>query len=98
MVDVVGQLGVEVAEGVVRQRREVHDGVEALEVALDDIAGVLADRRDAHAGAEAAALEEVDVEADDLVARLLQKRHQDSANVSVVTGYQNLHMLAFLSA
>jgi hypothetical protein len=70
VVDVEGQLGVQVAERIVRQRGEVDDGVHALEVGARDVAEVLANRRHVGTGPDVGArLEQVAVEADDVVAR-----------------------------
>ena len=53
MVDRVGQALVELAQRVVRERREVDDGVEALEVGRLDVADVAAAARGGGAGSPA---------------------------------------------
>ena len=71
VVDVVGQLRIQVAQRVVRERRQVDDGVEALEVSSSRRRGCPSGSRDLReALAERAGLVEVAVEPDDLVARL----------------------------
>lgn len=91
-IDVVGQLGVEVAERVVRQRPEMDDGIEALEVGPLDFAQIApADVVVRFRRAEAAGLEEAGVEPDDLVTGLLEERYQHGADVTVMSGDENAH-------
>ena len=71
MIDVVSDIGVEVAERIVGQRGEVNDGVNASEVFLGGVAHILADMRhhgEVAAGGECAPLIEIAIEADDLMA------------------------------
>ena len=81
MVDLVGELGVEVAERIVGQAGEMDDGVEADEVGVLDVADVLADRRDvirrAEPVAEGAPLVKVAVEAGHVMAALAEQRYED---------------------
>ena len=80
------------SEGVVRQRRQVDDRVESFQVGgghvpqVDSQAG-----RVGGGGAEHAVGEPADVEAGDLVARCLQHRGHDGAEVALVAGEQDLH-------
>jgi hypothetical protein len=94
VVDVVGDLGGERAERVVRQRRHVHDRVEALQVRDGDVAQV--DRKARHVGgverAEHAVGEQAAVEAGDLVAGRGEDRGHDGAQVALVAGQQNAHV------
>ena len=57
MIDAVGDVGVEIAERIVRQRGEVDDGVDSVQIAGQNVTHVLADMRhvgDAAAGGEGA--------------------------------------------
>src|SRR5262249_19082781 len=91
-VDVVGQVGVDVAQRIVRQRGQVTDGVDALELLRADVAQIGVDaghvvgRRAKVAGVEVAV-----VEADHLVPRLAQHADHLDPDVAPVPGYQNLH-------
>ena len=87
MVDVVGGLGIEVAERVVAYSGEVDNSVEPGEVVALDSADVFADRFDLRRGvAHDAGSEQVGVEADDVVAGLLQHRDEHRADVAVMAG------------
>ena len=97
LVDVVGGLRVEVADRVVADRREVQDGVEALEIRDLDVADVLAQRLDlGRRGAEHARGEQIRVEPDDVVAGSLGERDEDGADVAVVTGDKNAQGTSWL--
>ena len=92
VIDVVRQLGVEVAERVVRERREMDDRVESLEIAPPDVADVLPDVPDPRERvAEGAGLVEVTVEAGHLVPGVLEEGDEDAADVALVSGDQDLH-------
>ena len=92
MVDVVRDLGIQVAERIVGERRDVQDGVDSFEVSRVDAANVGADRGNVDdAGAERAGGVEVAVEADDVVSRGQQHRNHDGADVSEVSGDENPH-------
>ena len=95
MIDVVGEFGVEIAERIVRQRRQMDDRVEAVEIGRRHVAHVLADAPApatiCAAGRIGAALIEIAVAADDLVARLQQHRHHHGADVALMAGDQNTH-------
>ncbi len=92
MVDVVGQLRVEVAERIVRQGGEVDDGLEALEMAGLDVPDVEPDAGDLlPAIPEAARLVEARVEPHHLVTGFQEQRHHDGADVALVAGDQHLH-------
>ena len=95
VVDVERQVGVDVAQWVVAQGGEVHDGVEAPAVLGLDVAHVEADRRHRRGRrTEHAVGVEAGVEADDLVAGVLQERHDERADVSLVAGHQDPHAAA----
>ena len=94
VVDVVGELAIEVAERVVRQGGEVDDRVEPAQVVHGHVAQVALDRRDARQArrvAEGAGAVEIDVEADDLVTGGQEFRHEDGADVAEVTGDEDPH-------
>ncbi len=93
-VDVVRPIGVEIADRVVRERRQVHDRVEAGELLGTEIAHVAGERRDAtgvRAEVAAAVVERVDPH--DVVARLPERRRGDRADVAVVAGDEDPHRL-----
>ena len=92
LVDVVGELGIEVAEWIVRQRGEVDDGVDALEIGRLDVADVPADLGDLGERAGEAALPVVvGVHPDDLDAVCEQHRDQHRSDVSLVPSDQYAH-------
>ena len=92
MVDVVGRLRVEVADRVVADRREVDDGVEAVEVLALDVADVAcSDSTSACAAPKVQAAKRSRVESDDLVAGPLEHGDQHGADVAVVTGDEYAH-------
>src|SRR5262249_54274768 len=79
-------LGVQIADGVIADRREVDDRVESGEVPALDVADVGSQRIHlADALAEDARLEEVRVKADDIVPRLFEDRDEHRADIAVVT-------------
>ncbi len=92
VIDVEGGRRVEIAERIVRERREVQHGVEAVEVGRRDVAHVLADPRDLGEGAsEVAALEQATVEAGHLMARGGEHRYERRADIAAVAGYEYPH-------
>src|SRR5205085_10540377 len=83
---------VQVAERVVRERREVDDGVEAGQVRRGYVADVprqLVQAPDLRP--EVAATVEERVQADDVVAGLGDERRDHRADVAVVAGDEDLH-------
>ena len=91
-VDVEGELGVEVAHRVVGDRRQVHDGVAAVEVGRLDRPNVLdevAVGRDHRL--PVATLEQPDVAADDLGALLLKQIDQMGSDEALVTRDEYFH-------
>src|SRR5919198_1648276 len=92
VVHVVGPRGVQVAERVVRERREVDDGVEPSQIGGAHVAeGPPKLLHPPELRAEIAAAVEERVEADDVVARLGDQRRDDRADVAVVAGDDHLH-------
>ena len=94
VVDVVGQGRVEVAERIVRQRGQVDDRVDPVELLHGDVAQVgvdLRDRRQPVGVAERAAAIQVGVEPDDLVTGRLEDGDEDGADVAEMTGDENPH-------
>ena len=92
MVDVVGQLGVEVAQRVVGQGREVDDGVEAREVGGLDGANVLLEGTDGFPPVPKSGTPvQIGVQADDLMARLDHHGRHDRPDVAPATGQKELH-------
>ena len=92
VVDVVGAIGVQIAQRVVGQGCEVDDGVKALQLGTPHVAQIGLDPRDfRRTGAEYAALKEPAVEADDRMPRSLKHRHHDGAEITRVAGNQHFH-------
>src|SRR6266404_966861 len=92
VIDLVGPLGVQVAEWVVAEGSQMDHGVQPSEAADFEVADVLPDgRNDVPVLAERAVLEEEGVEADHLVSRSQQLRDHDRSNVTVVPCYENAH-------
>jgi len=91
-VDVVGEVGVEVAERVVGEGAQVDDGVYALQVLGGDVAQVDVEERDlVGRGPEVAIVEETGVEADDVDALPAKKRNELDADVAAMTRDQHAH-------
>jgi len=87
MVDVVRDLGVQVAQRIVGERREVDDRVEPLQVRRLDVPKVQPQLRNVvNARSERTPPEEITVEADHLVAGAEQHRHHHGADVTLVSG------------
>src|SRR5207344_380538 len=83
---------VQVPQGVIAEAREMHDGIESPQVLCLNISHVDRKRRQCRRRvAEEAFLVEKAVEANDVVPRLLQHRHEGAADVAVVPGYEYLH-------
>src|SRR5262249_25789254 len=94
VVDVEGDVRVEVAQRIVRERAEVNNRVESVEMTHLHVAQVepqLVDVLDA--GAERALTEEITVEPDDFVASAEEHRYHHGADVALVSGDQNSHLL-----
>src|SRR2546427_205911 len=87
MADVVRDLGVQVGQLIVGERREVDDSVEPFQVRRLDVSKI-----DSHLGnilndwAKRALLEEVAIETDHLLANSEQHRHHHGADVTLVSG------------
>ena len=70
MVDVERARGIDIAQRIVGERGEVHDGIESGEIGRLQIPDVAAPRLEGdHILAERAVLEEIRIHADDAVAR-----------------------------
>ena len=90
--DFPGQLGIEIAAGIVGDARQMNDRVDAVKVDLIRIAHVAPDDREVGMRLEEIA-EPHDVEGDDLVAGLQQLRHENAALIAARTSQKNLHLL-----
>ena len=92
MIDVVGELGVEIAQGIVGQRRKMDDGVESLQETAIHVAQIGADLTDRRRrGTKIAPVIEPDVKPGNLVPRFLHQRHHDRADETQVPGDQDSH-------
>ena len=93
VIDLVRRLGTQVAERVVRQRREMNHRVKAFEVVRLHVTDVLVHRGDVGGRlAVGARVVEVSVEARDVVTGRVEHRRQHTADVAVVAGDENLHV------
>src|SRR4030095_3281106 len=94
MIDVVSQLGVEVSEGVVRERRQVNDGIEAVQETTIHVAQIGADLADGRRrGTKIAPIVKPDVEPGNLVPGFLHERDHYRTNETQVPGNQDFHAL-----
>ena len=94
VIDGVSDVRVQVAEGVVGQRCQMNDGVNASEVFLGGVAHILANMRhhsEVAAGDEGALLIKIAVEADDVVAGLQEHGHHHGSNIAKMSGNQYAH-------
>ena len=95
MVDVVRDPGIKVAQGIVGERREVHDRVESFQVLLPDIPEIQPQLGNgAEARSERTPLKEVAVEADHLMAGIEQDWCHYGTDVTFVSGEQDAHSLS----
>jgi len=91
-VDVVGEVGVEIAQRIVGQRAEVDDRVEAAQVIGGDVAEIDVEGGDlVGRGPEVAVVEVAGVEADDLDALPAKQRNELDADVTAMTRDQRAH-------
>jgi hypothetical protein len=84
--------GIEVTDGIIRDRREMNDGIEALEVMranIPDVSGSLFIAVGLHA--EVASVVPTDIKADDLVASCPGERDQYCTDIATVTGDEHPH-------
>lgn len=89
-VDRVGPALVQVAEGIVRQRREVHDRIESFEVGGSHVAHVEIQRGPELGGlSEVAAAVAERIEADDVMPGVAQRGSEHGPDVAVVSGDEN---------
>src|SRR5262245_48970794 len=92
MVNVVGQLGVEVSQGVVGERRQMNDGIEAVQETTIHVAQIGADLADWRwCGTKIAPVVEPDVKPGNLVPGSLYQRDHDRTNETQVPGDQDFH-------
>ena len=94
MIDVVGELRIEIAQGIVGQGREMNDSVETRNVLEGEVACVLAQARHRGDGAalgKGAPLVEIGIAADDLVPGRDEFGHHHGPDIAVMAGNQNFH-------
>ncbi len=94
LVDVVGELGIELPHRVVGETGEVDHSVDAVEVFQLDVANVAQDLPvggDVALARRDAILEIADVESGHPMAALLGEARQDRADVALIAGDQNVH-------
>ena len=93
MVDLVRELGIEIAERVVREIGQVDHRVEAAQLIDRDIPHVLLELRNGYNTLlfERALLEQIGVEAHHFVARFDEDRDHNGADVALMAGDQYLH-------
>src|SRR4051794_1129710 len=90
MVDLIGRVGVEIADRVVADRGEMNDRVETDEVRSLNVAHVEPQRLDVMpVGPKVARLEDVGVETHDAVSGPLEDWDQHRPDVAVVTRYKD---------
>jgi hypothetical protein len=86
MIDVVGPVGLQIAQGIIAEGGQVDDGVEALQIRGLHVSNVLAESPDAGGLIrETTVFEEEAVEAYDVVSCVLQDRHHHRSDIAVVT-------------
>ena len=91
-VDVEGELGVELAHRVVGDRRQVHDAVAPVQVPGFDRADILDQLTiGLDEGLPVAALEELEVAADDGMTFLLQDVNQVGSDETAMACHENFH-------
>ena len=93
MVYLVGHVGIEIADGVIRDRGQMDNRFEALEISGLDVPHVGADLIDLEPALAEPALEQARVEPDHGVARLLEQQHQRSADIAIVACDEDSHSL-----
>ena len=94
-VDVVGQFRINRAQGVVAERAQVDNGIEAGNILCRDIAQVAVNGRHVLTdGNKIAAAIVVGVQSDHIMARLAQYPGHDDADVAAMAGNKNTHRFA----
>ena len=92
MIDIVSELGVEVTQGIVGQRRQVNDGVEAVQETAIHVAQVGTDLTDGRRwGTKIAPIIEPDIEPGNLMPGFLHQRNHYRTDEAQVPGDQDFH-------
>ncbi len=92
VVDLVGQPRIQIAERIIRQRRQMDHGVEAGEISLRQVANVFANFRDrGRRSAEVATREPVGVHAHHVVTRLAKHGGGNGADITFMSSQQYSH-------
>jgi hypothetical protein len=97
VVHVVHQDRTEVTQRIVGEGREVDDRVETGQRVGRDVPDIDVERADVcHLGgiAEVAGVVQVGVQADDVVSRLVEHRHQHGADIAAMAGDEDPHPLS----
>jgi hypothetical protein len=85
MIDVVGEMGIEISQRVIRQRAQMGYRIEAAEIGNGQISEILSDCRDLPGWIpEIATGKQVRIEPDDFVAGRLKDSHGNGADVTLV--------------
>ena len=96
VIDLVGELRIEVAERVVGERGEMDDGVKTFQVVEGEIAHVLADAGNFFSGrSKITSGEEIGIEADDIVPRGLHEGTGYGTDVAFMASKENFHTRPF---
>ena len=93
MVDGEGEGLVELAERIVRERSEMNDGVDGIQVGMYDVPDILPDLRRSRGGQgmEVTAFVQAGIEPDDGMAGGLEYTARDGADVSAASCEENAH-------
>lgn len=96
VIDLVGELRIEITERIVGERSEMNDGVETCQVGEGKIAHVLADAGNFFGGrSKITSGEEIGIEADDIVPRGLHEGASYGTDVAFMASKENFHTRPF---
>ena len=96
MINAVGDIGIEIAQGIIGQGGKVNDGIETFQVFRVGVPHIFLNMRhlsNGPAGGKRAICIEVAVKADDFMARSEQHRHHSGADVTQMSSHKHAHEL-----
>ena len=99
MINVIGELRVEIAQRIVGKSGQMNDRVETPEIRFRQVAQILADFRNRLGRrSKVAPAVKIGIDPDHFVTSRLQYRPRDGADVTLMTCKQNFHMTPWLDA
>jgi hypothetical protein len=91
MVDRMGQIGIDIPQGIVRERGQMDDRIESLEITPLDVTHVGGQLRHLGQCCHLRAAEKAAVEPGHVVPRRLHQRREHGADIATMTRHQHSH-------